>query len=255
MPTLPEHWTIYLRIWTGQKCLACGAVFHYLRRFTVPRSQTLYEATAASVEAEYVQGAKTSAAVFPCPQCGYIQPDMIATRKAVCHGILTFAAFILLLINTLAAAFGLLPHDVAAAIAFGITIVALLSHGYYVFADPNRDRPANLARAQAQVQKDNLRLVQPGTHTGPLLLPFPLASYVNAGSILIMAGVAFYIPVFTELPYWPCQIAGIILFIWSGSTFANTALRLKEAANPREIIEVNSTQVTDDSIPEDFRKK
>jgi hypothetical protein len=254
---LSEDATLYIRIWTGQKCKACGSAFSYVRRFAVPRSQTEFNATQESVETAYVKAAKTtSEVVFPCPHCGYIQPDMASTRKAVSHGVFTFACFFLLLIGTMTSAFGILPKPIAATIAAGIAGIAVLFHFVQVFSNPNRNRIANMAQAILQVQKGALRLTKIG---GEAVLPSlvkPMKNYVAAGGILLVAAAAFIAPVLaTDLPFWLCQVAGIALFIWSGSTFANAALKLKRDANPREVIEVNTTQVLDESVPEDFRKK
>jgi len=253
---LPEDATLYIRIWTGQTCKACGSEFHYLRRYSVPRSQTDFNATQASVEAAYVKAAtESSEVVIPCPHCGYVQPDMVANRKAVRHGILTFVVFLLLLVNTFVAAFDLLPSQVAALIAAGLAAAALLFHIGQIFADFNRDALGNLAKAQQMVQKGSLRLIKTGDGSTFFKIQRPASRYLIAMCILVVAGVFLTLPAVNDGPFWLCEVAGTILFIWSGSRFANTALDLRKYANSRLVIDVNTTQVLDDSVPEDFQKK
>jgi hypothetical protein len=253
---LPEEATLYIRIWTGQKCLSCGCEFRYVRRFVVPRTQTVYSDTQASVEAAYTKAAtETAEVVFPCPQCGYIQPDMVGTRKAVSHGVLTFATFFLPLVTTITAAFDLLPRPIAAIAAASVASIALVLHLHYVFANPNRDRLANLTQAQQEINKGMLRLLKEGGTASPPIIPKPTEKYLIASAILVLAITFFAIPAVTEFPFWLFEVAGICLFIWSGSTFANAALLMKKLANPRDVVEINTTLVLDETVPEDFQKK
>jgi hypothetical protein len=180
---------------------------------------------------------------------------MIGTRKAVIHGMLSFAVFFLLLVGTMTAAFGFLAPEAAGILSASIAGMALLVHIYQIAADPNRNRLANLALAQSQVQNGTLALLKiEETDLAPVIRK-PIRSYLAASGILVLAIGVFLLPTIFDLPSWVCQVAGIVLFIWSGSTFANAALRMKEHAPPREVIELNTTQVLDDSVPEDFRKK
>jgi hypothetical protein len=247
---LPEDATLFIRIWTGQTCKACGSEFHYLRRYSVPRSQTDINATQASVEAAYVKAAtETSEVAVPCPHCGYIQPDMVANRKAVRHGILTFAVFLLLLLNTFAAAFDLLPVAIAAFIAVSLAGAALIFHIWQIYFDFNRDSLANLARAQQLVQQGMLRLVKTSEGPAYFRIPKPVPRYLAAIGLLVAAAVFLILPAVSEAPFWLCEVAGTILFIWSGSQFANTALDIRTLGNPRQVIEVDTTQVLDDTVP------
>jgi hypothetical protein len=180
---------------------------------------------------------------------------MVGTRKAVIHGALTFAMFFLPLVSTITAAFDLIPRPIAAIAAASVALISLLFHLYQVRANPNRDRLANLTRAQLAINKGMLRLVKEGGPASPPFIPRPTEKYAMASAILILAIVVFAIPVVTELPFWLCEVAGIILFIWSGSTFANAALLMKKLANPREVVEINTSLVLDETVPEDFQKK
>jgi hypothetical protein len=253
---LPEDATLFIRIWTGQTCGACGSEFRYVRRYKVLRSQTEFNATQASVESDYVQGCrKTSEVVAPCPHCGFIQLDMVGTRKAVRHGVFTFVVFLLLLVNTFTAAFGLVAPEIAASVAAGLAAIALVFHLYQAVADLNRDRLASLAKAQLLVQKGMLQLLKIGEGAFPPNIRRPLSGYLGASSILLASFAMLAAPAVADVPFWLCEVGGIVLFIWSGSRFANLALDIKQYANPVTIVEVNTTLTTDDQVPEDFQKK
>jgi hypothetical protein len=251
---LPADSTVYLRIWTGQTCRSCGAEFRYLRRFAVPRAQTTQNATAASVEAEYVKAAAETAEVFPCPHCGYVQPDMEGGRKAVRHGVFTFAAFFAPLLLTIAAGFTLLPPLPAVLANAGIALAALLYHLAVAAGNPNRDRTANLTKAQLAVQKGLLRLDKEGGPASAPAVPKPAGACAVAALLMVLSAGAFLLPMAVAIPVFFGNVAGIVLFIWSGSAFANAALTLRDFAGPKQVVEASATVGTDEEPPEDFKK-
>jgi hypothetical protein len=253
---LHEDLVLYISIWTRQQCLACGAEFQYLRRFTVPRRDTEYAATVPGIEAQYVKACKDTPESFPCPHCGYLQPDMVGTRKAVNHGTAAVAGFLIFLVAAMAAAFGLLPRAVASTSATALAGGFLLFHLLQVFANPNRDLQANLAEAKRQEDRGYLRLLKPGESIGATpALSWPVHAHLHATGFLLLAGAAFFAPAMDVIPLWLGLIAGMILFVISGSAFGNIALSLKKAARPREIVELKTIQITDGSVPEGFEAK
>lgn len=253
---LSEDLTIYLRIWTGQKCGACGAEFHYLRRFEVQRHHMEFNATSASVEAQYVKHCREFPEQFPCPQCGWVQPDMTGYRKWARHGRAAFAGFLVLLLNFIAGGIGILTLDMSCLIAVGVVSMALLFHLSQMRSNPNRCRDANRAVATKREEEGMLKLIKPGkADPAAPAFPMPKKDYVNATAILIASGLLFNLPSLIGLSPWLGHIGGIILFLWSGSAFANAALKMMLLANPREIVSVEAIPVLDDTVPEDFQKK
>ena len=253
---LHEDLVLYIRIWTRQQCLACGAEFQYLRRFTVPRRDTEYAATIPGIEAQLVKDCRNTSELFPCPHCGYLQPDMVGSAKATYHGMMAFGGFLVLLIGSMATAFLLVPRQVACIGAAAIAGCALLFHLFQVFRNPNRDRAANLAEAKRQIDRGMFVLLKPGESTAPIpKVSWPVHAHLHAAGVMLLAVAAFGAPAFEMFPLGLGLIAGMILFVLSGSYFGNIALGLKKASGSREIVELKTTQVTDGSVPEDFQNK
>jgi len=85
-------------------------------------------------------------------------------------------------------------------------------------------------------------------------MPIPLSRILLAASMLLGSAITFVVPAFVTWPVWVGQLPGLILFVASGSTFAAIAFDMKKAAHPREIVEIHSIVVTDESVPEGFQK-
>ena len=149
----------------------------------------------------------------------------------------------------------------SALIAIGIAGATLLFHLYHVFADMNANPKRNLRRAERQSQQGMSRLVEPGdspfTPPGNPSNPahYWLAMAIGMLDLFVLISALIFEPLTNGSPFWLCQIAGIVLLIWSGSAFGNAALRMKKHSNPREIVELDTTQVLDDTVPDDFQKK
>lgn len=253
---LHDDLVLYMRVWTAQPCLACGAEFQFLRRYRVDRRDMDRDATVPGVEAMYVQGAKETAEPFPCPHCGYVQPDMIGNQRAFRHGAVAFGGFLLLLVNTLATAFNLLTREGGAAAAFILVAAGLVFHLYLVFSNPNGHRAQNLDEAKELTNAGQLRLVKPGeAAAGNPPVPWPKSAHIHATGFSLLAIAAIYAGGVGVINLWLGLVAGMVLFVVSGSAFGNIALTLKKLVGPREIVEVKTTQVTDGSVPEDFQNK
>ncbi|MCE9530268.1 MAG: hypothetical protein K8T89_03905, partial [Planctomycetes bacterium] len=216
---LSEDATLYIRIWTALKCVACGTDFQYLRRITVQRRDTNFNATQASVEAEYRRDAEQTAELCPCPQCGWIQPDMEGGLRADRHFNVTLLGLVFLIVELLATAFVLLPALVGHLVATGIAVGGLLLHLLRASGDANRDRQKNLDLARKRMEEDTLRLIKSGEAMEPPTVPRDLRMLILAISLLLAAAFLFISPLL-GLPFMPTAIPGLILFIAGGSTFA-----------------------------------
>jgi hypothetical protein len=252
---LPDDSTIYVRAWTEQICAACGAKFQYVRRFVVQRHDLNFNATIATVEADYRRHALDTAELCPCPHCGALQPDMIAGAKAVSIGTATFIGFLALLINGLAAGFDLLPRAACCGIAVGFVAGFLVYDLYQLLLDMNRDLALNLAWAKRRLDEGSLQLLQPGGNVNAPALPIPLRPAVIAAGLMLGSAVAFLSPLLLDWPLWPGQVPGLMLFIVAGVMIANLGFDLKRRAHAHKLAQVNCTVVEDESVPEDFRKK
>ncbi len=261
---LPADCTLFVRIWTGQRCLSCASPFQYLRRFKVMRRDTDYTDTVETIEASYAGHCRDTAAVFPCPHCGWVQPDMIATKKAVYHGTAAFIAVLVMLVNLFALGLGIMPPLIGCSLSVAIAGVLLLFHLYYCFNNLNAYPATNLQRAKQQEEADILRLVTPAEENPTAILPPALRGEGRVGGAsaptLLAIALAFSAllcmtaPMLFGWPLLPSHLPGIVLTIAAGSAFANLALRLKSQALPQEIVEINSTLILDESVPADFQK-
>jgi len=252
---LSEDATIYIRVWLAQRCVACGAEFQYLRRFKVLRRETMINDTPEILERQYANHARQSTEICPCPQCGWIQPDMIANAKADYYSTGTLIVVLILMVNAIATALALVPPAIGCYVAAGAAGAVLLFHLYHALNNPNRLLVLNVDIAKIRMEEGKLRLVKPGGPAMPLVIRFPWQTILAAAAMLLVAAFFFASP---PLIGWSLALGvfpGLILTVVAGSRFANAAMAMKAHANPTEIVEVNSTVVFDDSVPQDFQRK
>jgi hypothetical protein len=252
---LSEDATIYIRVWLAQRCIACGAEFQYLRRFKVLRRDTMVHDTPQTLEKQYARHAGQSPEICPCPQCGWIQPDMIAGAKSDYHSTGTLIVVLILLVNAIATALVLMPAAIGCYVAAGAAAAGLLFHLYHAVNNPNRLLVWNLDIAKIRLEEGTLQLIKPGGATAPLVIRSRWGTILAATAMLAAAAFFFASPALVGWSLALGVIPGLILSIISGSRFANAAMALKCNANPTEIVEVNSTVVFDESVPPDFQRK
>jgi len=249
---LPEEATVYLRIWTRQPCVACGAVFHYVRRFTVQRRDMMFNATVESVSAEYRQHAAQFSEACPCPQCGYVQPDMIGLARSARHFTVNFAGLAFLLAAIIATGIGVMPRFIGCTVSGGIPLLALLLQLLIAMRNPNRNLKANQGNAGNRRAADSTRVEDAGrAYTNPLIGVSSL-SLAAASGLYLLSAACLFLPALGSWPVWIGQIPGLALFLFAGSRFANLAYALSERALPHQILEVDAIVITDDSVPPDF---
>ncbi len=252
---LSEDATIFIRVWLAQRCVACGAEFRYLRRFKVLRRETMINDTPEILERQYAKHASQSTEICPCPQCGWIQPDMIANAKADYHSTGTLIVVLILMVNAIATSLALMPPAIGCYVAAGAAWAVLLFHLYHAFSNPNRLLVVNVDIAKIRMEEDTLRLVKPGGPATWPIFPFPWRTILAASAMLPAAAFFFASPILFGWPLALGVFPGLILTVVAGSRFANAAMGMKAHANPVEIVEVNSTVVFDDSVPPDFQRK
>jgi hypothetical protein len=128
-------------------------------------------------------------------------------------------------------------------------------HLYHAFTDANRLLVVSLDIAKIRLEDGALRLVKPGGAPVYPSIPMPFWSILAAVAILPLSAFFFLTPVLFGWMLGIGMIPGLIGIIASGSLLANLALRMNAYASPTEVVEINSTVVTDESVPEDFQKK
>src|SRR5262245_40780716 len=84
--------TITLNCWKQHVCANCGGAFRYRFRRKVQGEASTKEAAEQSAQLSAVTTLKSEVDEHPCPTCGVYQPDMIGSRRAFRHGLLTFLA-------------------------------------------------------------------------------------------------------------------------------------------------------------------
>ena len=102
LDALPAGSTLYLKMWTRQRCVECGTLYRYLSRKAVPASFASAEASQEGVEDYYAEFEKNGR-FCPCPHCGLVQPDMVAKMQDSDYGVAMVFGGLLLAVNLLAA--------------------------------------------------------------------------------------------------------------------------------------------------------
>jgi hypothetical protein len=160
--------TITLNCWKQHICAGCGGAFRYRFRRKVQGEASTKEAAERSAQLSAVTTLKSEVDAHPCPTCGVYQLDMIGSRRAFRHGLLTFLAalaFIALLFPVYT--YDLLAPHVIIWLAAGIGAVTLLLHLFISFSNPNRNLSANRSRAELAMNRGHLEQVAAGRSEEP----------------------------------------------------------------------------------------
>ncbi len=131
----------------------------------------------------------------PCPECGWLQPEMVNRRGALAHGILLVATLALALAGGM---YRTSVHAVPFLLA-PILVVIALAHLLASRQARNRGRAPNVALAAEEVQAGVLKLDRAGDlsarHQRPALLP---------AFLLVLGGVApLLVPLAAAVLSWP----------------------------------------------------
>ncbi len=179
--------------WKAHRCMGCGAAYRY--RFT--RKATGQgrrpEAAQAALRLNLDRLVATSVDVHPCPNCGVRQPDMLAQGRAKRFGWLLLLIIVAVTGLLLAVAADGLPIETAAGLLALVGGLAAVLLAWFALRDPNRDLAANRQAAAALLQRDQLRLDQPGAvdlpREGPAWrrLSLPAAGALALGTLLLPA--------------------------------------------------------------------
>jgi hypothetical protein len=158
--------TTLAKCWRVHECVECGCVYRYLCAGHVTGSGTTTE-----IATERAKRAATEALAglvddSPCPQCGLVQPYVIAARKYRRHLLVTGIALALAGIGVGIAVSGDAEYsDVAVGMLLVGAILAVLCHFVVALRNPSLSRANNLRVAQKELASGRMQLVQGGeTH-------------------------------------------------------------------------------------------
>jgi hypothetical protein len=144
--------------WKQHRCAQCGSLFRYAFERKVVGSAPTPERATKNLEVAITKTLATDSNVSPCPQCGAVQPDMMAQSKRRALLWILLATFFLGGLLFIFGAGALLPASTTAWILalFG---AAMAAWTWLVLArNPNPDPRSNLAKAATAVSNGTLAL-------------------------------------------------------------------------------------------------
>jgi hypothetical protein len=150
--------TVQIDVWKEHTCVCCGNNFRYrFRRKKVGRGGSPQVASNA-VQAMVRKALVEEVDIHPCPHCGLYQPDMIGVRKTLYHGLVTLAAFVVLLVPMIVycadGLSGINAPWLIAALCAGVVVFHWLTD----FINPNSNLEANQRHAERLVDKGVLQI-------------------------------------------------------------------------------------------------
>lgn len=192
--------TVWGRCWKQHTCVECGGVYRYKIVREAGAESRYAEFARQEAEAKLFRRLAREVDPNPCPSCGLIQPDMVGQGKRRGHALATAAAGLLLAVVVgVTYVWGGFVIDDVAAYAAAIAGGAAVAHLVVALSNPNRDRAANLRRAEMGVAAGRVEIVARGTVTDSLPPTANLtARHVLALACVVLAAPAFLIPVFVR---------------------------------------------------------
>jgi hypothetical protein len=249
---LPTGSMLYIRIWTRQRCVGCGTLYSYLSRYAVPAGGVAAEATVPDVEAYYARFERGR--YCPCPRCGVVQPNMIATRQDADYfltGIGGCVLLALLFVLNLTGGRGPVEALIAAnAFAFAVASMILLR---VTFKNHNSSPADHQRLMAAEVERGRVAVLEEGG--GGLQAILPATGGRRAIAFLVLAGgvLVCLLPLAVPaVPVWATQLTALALFGWAVWTLSKSVEPRKDAG-VEVATEVTSQLLETDEVPKDFQ--
>ena len=183
-------------------CTHCECRFRYPVEIKTPRG-TMEPEFARKVHARRVL---KTIEVFPCPECGLIQPEMFAGRRARYHdGFTTFSLILLavpvaLFVHQVLNGTHVLSLEWSHRIdhwipwmtlgTVGVGALSLIAHYWICSWSPNRDLVANQTEALRAIEAGRLEIVEKPPRSYPVTGEFPWTR-VSTRQMVILAVIAF----------------------------------------------------------------
>lgn len=150
--------TLKVEAWKQHICAACNSTYCYLFRRVKTAQAGTPDAASAALKRVVDKCLETEVDVHPCPVCGVIQPDMVGDRRAAAHKVVLLCLAVGLVALAILGGADVISKALAAPIAGGLGLAALIAHLIISTKNPNRNLEANRQRAQMRIDKGVLRL-------------------------------------------------------------------------------------------------
>lgn len=155
--------TATARCWKQHTCSACGCIFRYVFTRSASASGSPDHDTRSVAQHKLAKALHFDIEEYPCPTCGYIQPDMVSKGKKNWHLTFTILSGVFLLLIVLAAHKGSLALDEAGKVAAVVAAFGVLGHVLTALGNPNARPARNLKQVQKETLAGKVEVVQPGT--------------------------------------------------------------------------------------------
>jgi hypothetical protein len=226
---LPAGSTLYLRIWTQQRCVGCGTHYKYLCRYAVPARYVAAEATVPDVEDYYARFERGR--YCPCPRCGVIQPDMIAARQGADYFLIGIGGSLLLaLLFVVNLTGGRGPVEaLIAANAFALAVASILLVRA-TLKDHNRSPADHQRFMAAELERGRVAVLQEGGAAPQEVLPAAASQRAIAFLPLAAGVLVCLLPLaIAAVPVWATQLVALALFVGAVWTLSKAVAPQKDA--------------------------
>jgi hypothetical protein len=183
----PPAWGVY---WKQQTCAGCGSTFRYkITREPAPTGNAVVVALSA-VRQLALRMTNRDGDLVPCPACGAYQPDMVGSRRALWHAILTVAWFIPLALLIPLRVEWSFPVSWLCPLVAVWWLVLLGAHVLIACSNPNRNPEQNLERLSRLPRNRGVELVEEEPADRPQDGSPKVGPHVWHAAALILLGVA-----------------------------------------------------------------
>src|ERR1700722_11110074 len=155
--------TVWAKCWKQHTCSACGCVYRYKFERSAVGNSGAPEVARLNAQAALNNKMRHEIDVRPCPNCGLVQPDMIAKGKLPWHAVFAVLSLVLLPLVLIPAMANGMSLDVAAVIAAGVVGVAALGHLGVALYDFIADREKNKRDAERDVAQGKTEVATSGS--------------------------------------------------------------------------------------------
>jgi hypothetical protein len=183
--------TITVECWKQHTCVCCSGVFRYRFTRTSTGEGGTEESASAAARAQMMNTLANEVDVQPCPSCGYVQPDMVGSRRAVGHAwVLGGLLVAMLVLIILALTEVMLPKTVVQA-AIAIGGLALAAQLIVALRNPNSNLASNKASVERLVERGTMEIRSAGKieEAVPETLPRAFGVTTWIALLLMLVGV------------------------------------------------------------------
>jgi len=152
--------TIPVQCLKEHACVGCQGKFSYLFTRNIKGSGGTQEAAMANAQRIAIQETNSGVDFHPCPMCGIVQPDMIATIKSSRFWLGLAVSCATLLLATVLGLSQIARINVSAYIAFAGVGFASISYFLGSFFNPNRNLDRNILASQQKIESKQLMIVE-----------------------------------------------------------------------------------------------